>query len=319
MPGPVSWTLLATGFAALLGVFLAAPGAGGEGPPGTRLRVLPLWPGKAPGDYGAIGEERVRAPEDAPTRDAKWLTNVTKPTLTLFRAPKEKNTGTAMVICPGGGYWNLAWDLEGEEVAAWLNTLGVTGIVLKYRVPRRPGQPIELPPPGPLMDAQRAVSLVRAHAPEWGIDPNRIGIVGFSAGGHLAVATATGYDHRTYEPIDDIDKLSCRPDFAVAAYSGYFVAPETGTLASYIRIPRKTPPVFLVHAADDSMSSVDNSVAMFGALKRVGIPTELHVYGSGGHGFGVRKSDLPCSTWTDRCAAWLRTLGMLNPGSSSRP
>src|SRR5437763_2733985 len=249
MPGTASWTLLAIGVVALLGLCLAAPGAGAEGP-----LVLPLWAGKAPGDYGAIGEERFRAPEDAPTKDAKWLTNVTKPTLTLFRAPKEKNTGTAMLVCPGGGYWNLAWDLEGEEVAAWLNSVGMTGIVLKYRVPRRPGQPVPLPPPGPLLDAQRALSLVRSQAGEWGIDPHRIGIVGFSAGGHLAVAVATRFETRAYEPIDAIDRVSCRPDFAVAGYPGYLVRKETGLLAEHMNIRARTPPVFLVHASDDSMA-----------------------------------------------------------------
>src|SRR5881394_1970718 len=142
--------------------------------------VLPVWPGAVPGDYGTIGPERVRAPSEAPTKDAKWITGVTKPTLTLFRPAKEKNTGTAILICPGGGYWNLAWDLEGEEVATWLNTVGVTAFVLKYRVPRRPGQPEPMPAPGPLLDAQRAVSLVRSRAADWEIDPNRIGILGFS-------------------------------------------------------------------------------------------------------------------------------------------
>ena len=118
--------------------------------------VLPVWPGAVPRDYGKTGPERVRAPSESPTKDAKWITNVTKPTITIFRPAKEQNTGTAILICPGGGYWNLAWDLEGEEVAAWLNTIGVTGIVLKYRVPRRPDQPERLPAPGPLLDAQRA-------------------------------------------------------------------------------------------------------------------------------------------------------------------
>jgi acetyl esterase/lipase len=297
---------IAAGVFLLAGLSLAGPGTGKEGP-----IVLPLWPGKAVGDYGSIGEERIRSPEDAPTKDAKWLTNVTRPTITVFRPPKEKNTGAAMLVCPGGGYWNLAWDLEGEEVAAWLNTVGITGIVLKYRVPRRPGQPEELPAPGPLLDAQRAVSLVRSKAGEWEIDPKRIGIVGFSAGGHLAVATATSYDKRSYEPIDDTDKASCRPDFAVAVYSGYFVAAETGALAPYIRIPRRTPPVLLVHASDDSVSHVENSIVMYQALRRVGIPTELHVYATGGHGFGVRPSDRPCSTWTDRCVAWLKSQKLL--------
>src|SRR5881397_2494110 len=199
------------------------------GLPAEAPLVLNVWPGQVPGDYGTIGPERIRPPEDAPTKDAKWLTNVTKPTITVFRPAKGKNTGAAMVICPGGGYWNLAWDLEGEEVAAWLNTVGMTGIVLKYRVPRRPGQPEPLPAPGPLLDSQRAVSLVRSRAREWEIDPNRIGIVGFSAGGHLAVMTATNFDKRAYEPIDDIDKVSCRPDFAVVVYPGYLVPEDEDT------------------------------------------------------------------------------------------
>src|SRR5438093_2050877 len=205
-------------FVLLVDLLLVCPVKGAEEP-----LVLPVWPGTVPGDYGTIGPERVRAPSEAPTKNAKWITGVTKPTITVFRPAKDKNTGTAILICPGGGYWNLAWDLEGEEVAAWFNTVGVTGFVLKYRVPRRAGQPEPLPAPGPLLDAQRAVSLVRSRAAEWGIDTKRIGILGFSAGGHLAVATATHFDQRAYEPIDEIDKISCRPDFAVAVYPGYFI------------------------------------------------------------------------------------------------
>src|SRR5204863_2479075 len=194
----------------LFGLSLTFPVGGADDP-----LVLPIWPGKVPGDYGEIGSEHIRPPENAPTKDANWLTNVTTPTITVFRPAKENNTGAAMLICPGGGYWNLAWDLEGEEVAAWLNSLGMTGVLLKYRVPRRPGQVVALPPPGPLQDAQRAMSLVRSHATEWGIDPQRIGMVGFSAGAHLTGATATHFDKRTYAPLDDIDKTSCRPDFAI--------------------------------------------------------------------------------------------------------
>ena len=289
-------------------LFLLSPGAKAEEP-----LVLSVWPGKVPADYGTIGAERVRAPSEAPTKDAKWITNVTKPTITVFRPAEGKNIGAAMVICPGGGYWNLAWDLEGEEVAAWLNTVGMTGIVLKYRVPRRPGQPEPLPAPGPLLDSQRAVSLVRSKAKEWGIDPNRIGIVGFSAGGHLAVMTATQFDKRAYEAIDEIDKVSCRPDFAVAVYPGYLVPEDedTDVLAPYIRIPAGTPPIFLVHASDDRESGPQHSVAMYLALKRAGVPSELHVYADGGHGFGVRKSNKPCSTWPERCVAWLRNQGVL--------
>jgi acetyl esterase/lipase len=304
----------------LVTLMLAYPRAGAEEP-----LVLALWPGAVPGDFGKIGPERVRAPEEAPTKTAKWITGVTKPTLSIFRPAKDKSTTTAIIICPGGGYWNLAWDLEGEEVANWLNREGVTGCVLKYRVPRRPGQPERLPAPGPLLDAQRAVSLVRSRAAEWGIDPKHIGILGFSAGGHLAVTTATQFEKRGYEPIDEIDNASCRPDFAVAIYPGYFieqqptgVEPNNNILAPYIRIPKETPPIFLVHANDDTVAGPENSAVMYLALKRANVPAELHIYAHGGHGFGVRKSGLPCSTWTESCIAWLRAQGMLGAGSQTQ-
>src|SRR5579862_10476 len=281
------------------------------------MSIIDVWPGEVPGDYGEIGEEMFRAPWSEEAAKAKWLTNVTRPTLTVYRPAKEKNTGAAMLICPGGGYWNLAWDLEGTEVAQWLNSVGMTGIVLKYRVPRRPGQPERLPAPGPLLDAQRALSLVRSKAREWDIDPNRIGMVGFSAGGHLVLATATQFDKRAYEPIDAIDKVSCRPDFAVAVYPGYLVEKNTGALASYIRIPAGTPPVMLVHASDDTVASEENSAVMYLALKRAGVPTELHLYATGEHGFGVRKSSNTCSTWPQRCVDWLRNQGVLKPHGGS--
>jgi acetyl esterase/lipase len=287
------------------------------------MQVLDLWPGKVAGDSGGIGPERVRSPEEAPTKDAKWITNVTRPTISVFLPVKEKNTGAAMVVCPGGGYWNLAWDKEGEEVAAWLNSIGMAGIVLKYRVPRREGQPERLPAPGPLLDAQRALRLVRSRAGKWRIDPNRIGIVGFSAGGHLAIATATNFDKPAYEPVDAADKLSCRPDFAVAVYPGYLVEQNpagveknTDRLAPYIRIPEKTPPIMLVHAGDDTVAGPENCLVMVRALKQAGVPTELHLYASGGHGFGVRKSSLPCSSWPERCADWLRSRGVLSPNKA---
>jgi acetyl esterase/lipase len=277
----------------------------------SAVTGIALWPGEVPEDYGEIGAEMFREPWSEEAKSAQWLTNVTKPTITVFRPAKEQDTGAAMLICPGGGYWNLAWDLEGEEVAAWLNTLGMTGIVLKYRVPRRPGQEPKLPPPGPLLDAQRAVSLVRSKAPDWGLDPQRIGMVGFSAGGHLTLATATNFDKRAYAPIDASDQASCRPDFAVALYSGYLAVEETGVPAPYMRIPADTPPVFLVHASDDNVSKVDHSVVMYLAFQHAGVSAELHVYATGGHGLGVRPSNLPCSTWPARCAEWLRTLGVL--------
>src|SRR6059036_3631963 len=213
--------------------------------------VVDLWPGKAPGDVGINGQESSRIHPSPIVGPTKLITNVTKPTLTIYQPAKDKNTGTAMLICPGGGYWDLYWELEGEEVAAWLNSVGMTGIILKYRVPRRPDEPKGEPARRPLQDAQRAVSLVRSKAQEWGIDPKRIGIVGFSAGGHLATATATSFDKRTYEPIDDIDKISCRPDFAIPVYSGYLKAKDKDELAPGLRIPTGTPPIFLAHGGDD--------------------------------------------------------------------
>src|SRR5262249_10740859 len=202
----------------------------------------------------------------------KLITNVSKPTLTIYRPAPEKNTGTAMIICPGGGYWDLYWELEGEEVAAWLNSQGMTGIILKYRCPRRPGEAKGEPPLGPKLDAQRAVSLVRSGAAEWGIDPRRIGMVGFSAGGHLALATATGFAKRLYEPIDAVDQVSCRPDFAVLCYSGYLKVKGKDQVRSDLVIPADTPPIFLAHASDDNEgyggSVAENSVVMYLALSR---------------------------------------------------
>jgi acetyl esterase/lipase len=235
------------------------------------------------------------------------VTNVTKPTLTIYRPAKDKDTGAAVIICPGGGYWNLFWQIEGEEVAQWLNTLGVTGIILKYRVPRRPDEPKGIPARRPLQDAQRAVSLVRSKAQDWGIDPDRIGIMGFSAGGHLAIATATSFEKRTYEPQDAIDKVSCRPSFAVPVYSGYLKE----LLEKGMKVPAGTPPVFLVHGSEDLISTPEHSALMYLALKRAGASAELHIYARTAHDFGVRSSDRPYGNWTRACAHWMRDQGFL--------
>jgi acetyl esterase/lipase len=282
--------------------------------------VLDVWPGKpADDDAAKIGAEKYielkvgGKPYEVAGKPTKWLTNVTKPTLTVYCPSKDKDTRTAMLICPGGGYHNLGIDVEGEEVAEWLNSIGVTGIILKYRCPRRPLDVKGEPPLGPLKDAQRAVSLVRGKAKELGIDPKKIGMIGFSAGGHLVGATATNFDKRSYEPIDDTDKISCRPDFAIMLYSGYFQMKDKGTLSPTIRIPSDAPPMFLVHATDDSISDVEHSVTMYLAMKRAKVLVELHVYATGGHGFGVRKVDHPCVSWTERCTDWLRQRAFLKP------
>ncbi len=291
---------------------LSWPIAGAEKP-----IVVELWPGKPPDETGKIGAEYVRMSprldrkQVEVTEPTRMITNVTKPTITIYRPAKDKDTGTAILICPGGGYWNLYWELEGEEVAAWLNSLGVTGIILKYRVPRRPGEPEREPARRPLQDAQRAVSLVRSKAKDWDIDPKRIGRVGVSAGGHLALATATSFEKRTYEPMDDIDKVSCRPDFAILVYPGYLKTKDKDEIATGLHIPAGTPPVFLAHGGADIVSEPEHSVLMYLALRRAGIPAELHVYAGAAHDFGVRSSDHPCSTWTQACAHWLRQQGML--------
>jgi acetyl esterase/lipase len=293
---------------------VALPVLGADGP-----KVVPLWPGKPPEETGNIGAEKTllsRAQDrktSEVTQPTRLITNVTAPTITIRRPPKDKDTGAAMLICPGGGYWNLYWEVEGEEVADWLNSIGVTGILLKYRVPRYKDEVKTEPAKRPLMDSQRAVSLVRSRAKEWGIDPNRIGIVGFSAGGHLSIATATNFDKRSYEPVDEVDKVSCRPDFAVALYSGYLQPKGKEGLSPSIRIPRETPPVFLAHGGADVVSLPDNSVLMYQALKKAGIPTELHVYANSAHGFGVRPSERTHATWTRSCADWLRQQGFLTP------
>jgi len=284
-----------------------------------KPQIVELWPGKVPDEPGTIGSETVRMSprldrkQVEVTESTRLVTNVTRPTITIYRPEREIGTGTAVLICPGGGYWDLYWQLEGEEVAGWLNSLGVTGILLKYRVPRRPDEPKGEPARRPLQDAQRAVSLVRGNAGEWGIDPQRIGIIGFSAGGHLALATATGFDRRTYEPVDNSDNVSCRPDFAILCYSGYLKAKDKDELAPGLRIPTGAPPVFLVHGSDDPISSPDHSVIAYLALRRAGASAELHVYAAAVHDFGVRPGDNPCSTWTEACVRWLRHQGLLTP------
>ena len=229
--------------------------------------MIDVWPGQPPDETGTIGPERSRMSPKLDrkqvevTEPTRMLTDITHPTLTIYRP--AANTGAAMLICPGGGYWDLYWELEGEEVASWLNSIGVTGIILKYRVPRRPDEPQGEPARRPLQDAQRAVSLVRTKAREWGIDPQRIGIVGFSAGGHLAIATATSFAKRTYSPIDQIDNVNCRPDFAILVYPGYLKAKDKDELSPGLRIPTNTPPVFLAHGGADLISPPEHSVLMY--------------------------------------------------------
>lgn len=267
-------------------------------------QTINVWPGQVP------NETRSPKPESSETKGKiTRITNVYTPTLTVYPAPKDKNTGTAVVICPGGGYSILAWDLEGVEVAQWLNSIGVTGIILKYRVPeKRPEGDVNHFPP--LEDAQRAISLVRSKASQWDMKPDRIGILGFSAGGNLTVLACTQYDHRAYEPSDDVDKVSCRPDFGIPIYPAWLNVEGKDELKSEFDVNKQTPPMFIACAADDRISDIGSAV-LYLALKHAGVPAELHIYAKGGHGFGLRPSAHPCSTWPQRCEAWMRSEGLL--------
>lgn len=297
----------------LVGLVLIAGGAGSVLYPARAEQAAPqvirLWPSTAPGENEPVGPERYLAAQPN-QREVQRLTDISEPTITVYRPAPERNTGAAVVIAPGGGYNILAWDLEGTEVAKWLNGLGVTGILLKYRVPRRPGQTRDQPPIGPLQDMQRAISMVRRRAAEWGIDPARIGALGFSAGGHLAAAAALRSDERVYAAIDAVDEVSRRPDFVVLIYPGYIVNREGTALSSDMKVTAAAPPMFLVHADDDPVPSL-NSALLYAELKRNKVPAELHIYSKGGHGYGLRPSEDPVSSWPARCEAWMKRSGLL--------
>lgn len=276
--------------------------------------VVDLWPEAPPNESGSFEPEVDRTTPEDPLiagRRVARLTHVTKPSLSLYRAPADQANGAAVIICPGGGFHVLAWDLEGTEVASWLNAIGVTAVVLKYRVPPRPDQERWL---APLTDGQRALSLVRSRADAWAIDPERIGILGFSAGGHLAAMTSTHHDRRQYSRVDAIDEISCRPDFAILIYTGGLITEDASRLRSHLTVDENTPPMFIAHAGDDKVE-VENSVLTYLALHKAGVPSELHVYASGGHGFGLRRTDEPCTAWPDRCHDWMAAVGWLKPRS----
>jgi acetyl esterase/lipase len=265
-----------------------------------------LWPKGVPGESE---DAAARPTQSQPGKDdVLRVTYVGHPTITLFRSPQQKANGCAVVVCPGGGYHILAWDKEGTEVAEWLNSIGVTAVVLKYRVPRRDKQQ---PHKAPLQDAQRAIRLTRKNADAWGIHPARIGILGFSAGGHLTVMAGTHWDETTYEKVDDADDLSCRPDFMVPVYAAYLGDKETPwTLDSLVRVTDKTPPTFMAVTYDDKERAA-HAALLFVELKKARVPAELHIYARGGHGYGLRPSDNPVCNWPKLCADWMCAMGLL--------
>jgi acetyl esterase/lipase len=272
---------------------------------------IPLWPNGAPGEKGDIGEERDMSKPGEGLVNGKTvirLGNVSVPTITLYRPPAEKDTGAAVVVCPGGGYSILAYDLEGSEVCDWLNSVGVTGVLLKYRVPARKGLEKHT---APLQDAQRAMGLVRFHAADWHIDPKRIGILGFSAGGHLSATTSTQYEKRTYDPVDEADQVSCRPDFTILIYPAYLYRKQGPELAPEINVTSNTPPAFLCQTEDDPVH-VENCLYYYLALKNAKVPAEMHLFAKGGHGYGLRDPNKAVTTWPKLAAEWMRGMGVLD-------
>src|SRR5579862_1316577 len=266
-------------------------------------KPLDLWPGKPPGDPDGIEEKNTPG-----ERGLKRVDSTGHPTIAVYSPAPGKNSGAAIVVAPGGGYRMLAFEHEGTQVGEWLASIGVTAVLLKYRVPQRPGDGDNL---APLEDAQRAISITRSKAADWGIDPARIGILGFSAGGHLAANAEMNSDRRSYDAIDDADKASCRPDFAVLIYPGGVLdRQDKGKLSAQRRITKETPPTFRAVSSDDKGSAA-GTITLFQALRDAGVSAELHVFATGGHGWGMRKSDQTFGGWTARCEEWMRARGLL--------
>lgn len=300
---------------------------------------IPIWPGAAPDPQPVAGPEYAMAAagKDSLVAGKPWVAveDVTRPTMTVY-SPKGKNTGAAVIVFPGGGYQILAIDLEGSEVCDWLTPRGITCVLLKYRVTDVGPYPKSGPyPESPmaLEDAQRTMGLVRLHAAEWHIDPHKIGVLGFSAGGHLVAAISTHYAKRLYPAVDAADKESCRPDFAVPIYPGHlslsaaewdarqgikrFAVPHPAitdknlTLNPAIPVTSRTPPTFLLQNEDDHVDNVNDSLAYYIALKNAGVPVEMHLYAHGGHAFGLRRTKLPATRWPELVETWLGTIGMV--------
>lgn len=288
-------------------------------------QVLNLWPATPPGPAAKVdGAERdLTKPDDKLIAGRKIikLGHVSTPQMHVYLPEKTKAHGGAVLVCPGGGFSILAWDLEGTEVAEWLNSIGFAAIVVKYRVPtghhgnnlnEQGNAPLKAV--GPVMDAQRAMSLTRSHAAEWGLDPQRIGILGFSAGGETAGLTAILRDERLYAKLDAADEHSCAPNFALPIYPGGFYDKETGGLKPYLKVSQDTPPMFFVMAQDDHVNSL-NCTVLYTALTQAKVPAELHLFTRGGHGYGLRPTLTPVTHWPNRAAQWLKDMGFCEASS----
>lgn len=266
-------------------------------------RVLDLWPDSAPGEQTReIGHPQPQRASEKPP--ATRIGGITQPQIMMFSPPQPSGSGAAVLIFPGGGYNYVVVDKEGSEVAEWLNQLGVTAFVVRYRT-KLPGQPGGEAWQRPLQDGQRAVRLVRSQADQLKIDPTKIGVLGFSAGGQAAALVATRFEKPAYTETDAVDRISCRPDFCMLVYPAYLVDTKSGLLSDLVTVTKQTPPSFLAHAHDDSVTSL-SSVQFYIALKHNGVPAELHIYQNGGHGYGARPvANSDVASWNQRAADWL--------------
>lgn len=312
-----------TSFFALC-VFLAFGGLSTQEPnwqPSPGHTQMPIWPGAVPDAQPVVGPEVLATAEGLIAgKSGDFVENVSRPTMTVY-SPSGKNTGAAVVVFPGGGYQDLAIDLEGTEVCDWLTFKGITCVLLKYRVPDSgPAWHDEcqcyIHPKAPmaLQDAQRTVGLVRFHGAELHIDPHKIGVLGFSAGGHMVAEMSTHFEQRAYPAVDAADKESCRPDFAIAIYPGHLWIDDLKfELNPDIRahITAQTPPTFLLQAEDDYVDNVNQSLVYYIALKDAKVPVEMHLYAKGGHAFGLRRTELPITGWPKLVEMWLGTIGMI--------
>ena len=283
--------------------------------PSSGHQQIQLWPDAVPDAQPMPGPERLD------TDKMQWVVNVTRPTMTVY-SPEGTNPGAAVIVVPGGGFEGLAMDLEGTDVCDWLTRQGITCVLLKYRVPSAPyewktdSRPDNyMVPTQALEDLQRTVGLVRARAAGWHVDPKKIGVIGFSAGGYLVAQISTHFERRLYAPVDEADRASCRPDFAMAIYPGH-LAKERGDgfeLNPNVPVTPQTPPTFLLQAEDDHVDTADDSLAYYQSLRKAGVPVEMHLYAQGGHAFGLKPSKFPISQWPRLAETWLKTIGMTPP------
>jgi acetyl esterase/lipase len=288
--------------------------------PSSGHTQIPIWPGTPPDAQHLPGPEHaMTGTSNKPQFAGKPVTgiyNVSQPTMTVY-SPQDKNTGAAVVVFPGGGFEELAIDLEGTEACDWLTSNGITCVLLKYRIPSAPYdwrcdcRPHNLALSVPaLQDAQRTVRLARFHANEWHIDPHKVGVLGFSAGGYLVAEVSTNFKRRLYASVDAADKESARPDFAMAIYPGH-LATDDDKLNPNVPVSRETPPTFLVQAEDDYTDGVNQSLVYYAALAKARVPAEMHLFAHGGHAFGLRRTQFPIADWPRLTEAWLRTIRML--------